>query len=73
MKHKKILGWGIILIGSLMGIGVGLDFILREVTEPGRTIYGLLIFFGVVIPLILTGSILSETAPDFIMKKVNSA
>ncbi len=65
--NKRLLGYCMIIIG--FGILYSQIFILDKVVEPIRTIIGLSVFFCLAFPLVLGGSIISDTAPNFIMKK----
>jgi len=69
MNKKRILGFSMILFGCLIGLTIIITQVLDKLTEPIRTAIGLGIVLGIIIPLVLGGSILSNTAPEFVMKR----
>ncbi len=67
MEKEKVFGWLLMLVG-IANIFVTTILIKNTETTIG-TILGLIMIIGIVVPCIMVGSILSETAPRFIMDR----
>ena len=69
MDEEKKYGWSIMLFGFAFIIISVISYNTNKSIGTFLTVLDMLMLFGVGIPCIILGSIMTKTAPDFLIKR----